>query len=74
MKAASYFPVQCLIPLFDVLDTAEVYKNEEDIGAALKAFLKKYNLERKDVFITSKAGFTTEFARELVTNCLCYFL
>ncbi|XP_077996612.1 glyoxal reductase-like [Glandiceps talaboti] len=36
------------------IDTAESYKNEEDIGTALKELLPKYQIDRKDVFITSK--------------------
>lgn len=36
------------------IDTAEVYRNEEDIGYALSKLLPKYNLQRSDVFITSK--------------------
>ncbi|KAH9500850.1 hypothetical protein Btru_073159 [Bulinus truncatus] len=38
------------------IDTASVYRNEADIGKALKILLPKYNLQRKDVFITSKLG------------------
>ncbi|KAI8777502.1 aldose reductase A-like [Biomphalaria glabrata] len=38
------------------IDTASVYRNESDIGKALKILLPKYNLERKDIFITSKLG------------------
>ncbi|XP_005089972.1 glyoxal reductase [Aplysia californica] len=37
-------------------DTASVYRNETDIGKALKELLPKYNLTRKDIFITSKLG------------------
>ncbi|CAG5125618.1 unnamed protein product [Candidula unifasciata] len=35
-------------------DTASVYRNEQDIGKILKELLPKYNLQRKDIFITSK--------------------
>jgi len=35
-------------------DTAVIYKNEEDIGLALEVLLNKYNLQRNDIFITSK--------------------
>lgn len=38
----------------EILDTAAVYGNEQDIGLALKELLPKYNLKREDVFITSK--------------------
>lgn len=37
-------------------DTAAVYRNEEDIGDALKKLLPKYNLKREDIFITTKLG------------------
>lgn len=39
---------------FRSIDTAVVYHNEEDIGNALKTLLPKYNLQRSDVFITTK--------------------
>nr|CAH7743725.1 unnamed protein product [Callosobruchus chinensis] len=34
--------------------SAAVYGNEKDIGVALKELLPKYNLTRKDIFITTK--------------------
>lgn len=37
-----------------LIDTAAVYRNEADIGRALKQLLPKYGLSRQDVFITSK--------------------
>ncbi|CAH3165584.1 unnamed protein product [Porites lobata] len=37
-----------------LIDTAAVYRNEADIGRALKELLPKYGLSRQDVFITSK--------------------
>ncbi|CRL04289.1 CLUMA_CG017387, isoform A [Clunio marinus] len=36
------------------IDTAVVYRNEEHIGEALKTLLPKFNLQREDIFITSK--------------------
>ncbi|XP_076628781.1 uncharacterized protein LOC143345494 isoform X4 [Colletes latitarsis] len=36
------------------IDTATVYSNEKDIGYALKKLLPKYNLQRDDIFITTK--------------------
>ncbi|XP_031842242.1 glyoxal reductase [Nomia melanderi] len=39
---------------FRSIDTAVVYRNEGDIGYALKNLLSKYNLERGDIFITTK--------------------
>ncbi|CAB3363790.1 Hypothetical predicted protein [Cloeon dipterum] len=36
------------------IDTACVYRNETEIGRALKDLLPKYKLQRSDVFITSK--------------------
>uniref|UniRef100_A0A8C6WUM5 Zgc:101765 n=1 Tax=Neogobius melanostomus TaxID=47308 RepID=A0A8C6WUM5_9GOBI len=37
-------------------DSAAVYRNEADVGRALKELLPKYGLSREDVFITSKLG------------------
>lgn len=37
-----------------ITDTAVVYRNEEHIGYALKNLLPKYNLQRSDIFITTK--------------------
>uniref|UniRef100_A0AAV2KJY6 NADP-dependent oxidoreductase domain-containing protein n=1 Tax=Knipowitschia caucasica TaxID=637954 RepID=A0AAV2KJY6_KNICA len=37
-------------------DTAAVYRNEADVGRALKELMPKYGLSREDVFITSKLG------------------
>lgn len=39
---------------YRLIDSAKVYKNEEDIGKALKELLPKYNLTRKDIWITTK--------------------
>ncbi|XP_023023609.2 glyoxal reductase [Leptinotarsa decemlineata] len=39
---------------YRLIDSAAVYRNEELIGKALKELLPKYNLTRKDVFITTK--------------------
>ncbi|KAG5880458.1 hypothetical protein JTB14_028791 [Gonioctena quinquepunctata] len=39
---------------YKLIDSATVYGNEQDIGKALKELLPKYNLTRKDIFITSK--------------------
>ncbi|XP_017763667.1 PREDICTED: aldose reductase-like [Eufriesea mexicana] len=39
---------------FRSIDTAAVYRNEGDIGYALKHLLPKYNLQRSDIFITTK--------------------
>ncbi|XP_069824369.1 uncharacterized oxidoreductase YtbE-like isoform X2 [Dendropsophus ebraccatus] len=35
-------------------DTASVYRNESDLGHALRQLLPKYGLSRSDIFITSK--------------------
>jgi len=42
--------------VFLISDTAEVYRNEADIASALETLLPKYNLQRKDIFLTSKLG------------------
>ncbi|XP_076264434.1 glyoxal reductase-like [Rhynchophorus ferrugineus] len=39
---------------YRLIDTAKVYRNEEEIGRALKELLPKYNLTRKDIWITTK--------------------
>ena len=41
---------------YRLFDTAENYRNEEYLGVAFKNSLEKYNLTRKDIFITSKFG------------------
>ncbi|XP_029931747.1 uncharacterized protein LOC115376359 [Myripristis murdjan] len=41
---------------YRAFDTAAVYRNEADLGQALKKLLPKYRLSREDVFITSKLG------------------
>ncbi|XP_034146416.1 glyoxal reductase isoform X2 [Esox lucius] len=37
-------------------DTASVYRNETDLGHALRQLLPKHGLTREDIFITSKLG------------------
>lgn len=39
---------------YRLIDTAAVYRNEANIGEALKKLLPKYSLSRSDIFITSK--------------------
>ncbi|VDN24739.1 unnamed protein product, partial [Cylicostephanus goldi] len=54
-------------------DTAQVYGNEAALGRIFKELLPKYNLERKDIFITSKvspANQGTELARKSVKKSL----
>ncbi|XP_060922022.1 glyoxal reductase [Limanda limanda] len=41
---------------YRAFDSAAVYKNEADLGRALRELLPKYGLTRQDVFITSKLG------------------
>ncbi len=38
------------------LDTAQVYRNEADLGKALEVLLPKHNLKRENVFIITKIG------------------
>ncbi|KAL1462455.1 hypothetical protein WDU94_014289 [Cyamophila willieti] len=56
------------------IDTAQAYGNEESIGKALKVLLPKFNLERKDIFITSKLApqnnGNPDQVQSLVTNTL----
>lgn len=39
---------------FRSFDTADIYRNEEVVGAALKAGLKANNLTREDIWVTTK--------------------
>ncbi|XP_069015377.1 glyoxal reductase-like [Embiotoca jacksoni] len=41
---------------YRAFDSAAVYRNEADLGRALRELLPKYGLIREDVFITSKLG------------------
>ncbi|XP_061816395.2 uncharacterized oxidoreductase YtbE isoform X2 [Nerophis lumbriciformis] len=41
---------------YRAFDSAAVYRNEADLGHALKDLLPKYGLTRENVFITSKLG------------------
>ncbi|ENN79980.1 hypothetical protein YQE_03574, partial [Dendroctonus ponderosae] len=45
---------QALAVGYRLFDTAKMYHNESEIGRALKQLLPKHNLQRKDVFITTK--------------------
>ncbi|KAL4222188.1 hypothetical protein ACF0H5_018225 [Mactra antiquata] len=52
------------------IDTASVYKNEVDIGNALKTLLPKFGLKRDDIFITSKLGPKDQGAGKCRQACL----
>lgn len=41
---------------YRAFDTAAVYRNEADLGRALRELLPKHGLTREDIFITSKLG------------------
>ncbi|XP_038586569.1 uncharacterized oxidoreductase YtbE isoform X2 [Micropterus salmoides] len=45
-----------LLAGYRAFDSAAVYRNEADLGRALKELLPKHGLTREDVFITSKLG------------------
>jgi hypothetical protein len=47
-----------IVIIFIFLDTATVYRNEEAVGKILKKAIKENNLQRQDIFITSKLGKT----------------
>ncbi|BFZ02400.1 hypothetical protein BsWGS_05439 [Bradybaena similaris] len=51
-------------------DTASVYRNEQDIGKILKELLPKYNLQRKDIFITSKLAPYEQGKGNAMSACL----
>ena len=42
-------------------DTAQVYKNEADIGKCFETLLPKFGLRREDIFLTTKIGFFKYF-------------
>ncbi|KAM3857399.1 glyoxal reductase [Diretmus argenteus] len=50
---------------YRAFDTAAVYRNEADLGRALKELLPKYGLSREDVFLTSKLGPKDQGARAM---------
>ena len=39
------------------VDTAEVYRNAEGVGAAIQASLKREGLVREQLFVTGSSGF-----------------
>ncbi|KIH49782.1 glyoxal reductase domain protein, partial [Ancylostoma duodenale] len=54
-------------------DTAQVYGNEAALGRVFKELLPKYDLEREDIFITSKvspANQGTDLARKSIKKSL----
>ncbi|CAH1108157.1 unnamed protein product [Psylliodes chrysocephalus] len=51
---------------YRLIDSATVYGNEVSIGLALKELLPKYNLTRKDIFITSKLAPTDQGTKAYV--------
>lgn len=38
------------------LDTATVYRNEEAVGKLLKEQMNQHNINRNEIFVTSKLG------------------
>lgn len=47
--------------MWEIVDSAAIYHNEEDIGSALEELLPKFNLQRTDLFLTSKLCKDTHF-------------
>jgi len=43
---------------YRLFDTAQFYENEAHIGRALEILMPKFELERKDIFITTKLNFS----------------
>ena len=39
---------------YRLFDTAHIYKNEAELGAALEKYLPEFGLKREDIFITTK--------------------
>jgi len=58
---------------YRLIDTAQGYKNEAEIGRALEILMPKYGLKRGDLFITTKlqtGNMTTEKVRSSVEQSL----
>jgi len=58
---------------YRLIDTAQIYKNEAEIGKALKILMPKHGLKRGDLFITTKlhtSNMTTEKVRSSVEQSL----
>uniref|UniRef100_A0A914ML93 NADP-dependent oxidoreductase domain-containing protein n=1 Tax=Meloidogyne incognita TaxID=6306 RepID=A0A914ML93_MELIC len=59
---------------YRLFDTANFYNNEKELGIAFKKFLPKYNLNRENIFIITKANIRSpnveENARKMVQNSL----
>lgn len=58
---------------YRLIDTAQIYGNEEGTGAGIRAGLEATNLSREDLFITSKvwnAGLDREQTKAAVQNSL----
>ncbi|CAD6194124.1 unnamed protein product [Caenorhabditis auriculariae] len=49
---------------YRLFDTAHIYENEAELGAALKKHLERLSLKREDVFITTKVKTVNEKTRE----------
>lgn len=52
------------------IDGAFVYKNEQEVGEGLAESMTKYNLKRKDVFITTKLWNTFHRKEHIEEACL----
>nr|CDJ86496.1 Aldo keto reductase domain containing protein [Haemonchus contortus] len=59
---------------YRLFDTAELYGNEAELGAALEEYLPKNGLKREDIFITTKVqtkdGDATKWAEESIMGSL----
>ncbi|PIO70313.1 2,5-diketo-D-gluconic acid reductase A domain protein, partial [Teladorsagia circumcincta] len=59
---------------YRLFDTAELYGNEAELGAALEEYMPKYGLKREDIFITTKVqtkdGNATNWAEESIMGSL----
>ncbi|VDD89477.1 unnamed protein product [Enterobius vermicularis] len=54
---------------YRLIDTAEFYGNEKEIGDTLQAYFKAGKLKREDVFITTKVNI--RFFRHTLLSCFC---
>ncbi|VDK60403.1 unnamed protein product [Cylicostephanus goldi] len=59
---------------YRLFDTAELYKNEKELGVAFAEYLPKFGLKREDIFITTKVqimdGKVSEWAEQSLKESL----
>lgn len=69
-KECSETVFQALKVGYRLIDTAAVYKNEREVGDAIRRFLECSQISRKDIFVTSKLGML--YVKD--SNGLCFWM